>query len=56
MEGATNLIQSCLANVSIVFNQAVSMITGNEVAMLFVGMSVIGSGIGLFRQVTARRR
>ncbi len=54
MEGATNMLTTALENVTTVFNQAVTMITGNEVAMLFVGISVIGAGIGLFRRVTHR--
>lgn len=51
MEGATNLITSALANVTTVFNEAVDMITGNAVAMVFVGITIIGAGIGLFRNV-----
>lgn len=53
-EGATSMITSALANVSTVFNSAVTMITGNEVAMVFVGIPLIGAGIGLFRCLTHR--
>lgn len=51
MEGATSMISSALSNVSTVFNQAVTMITGNEVAMVFVGVPLIGAGIGLFHRL-----
>ena len=45
------MITTALANVSTVFTQAVTMITGNEVAMVFVGIPLIGSGIGLFHRL-----
>lgn len=51
MEGATSMIQTALANVTTVFNQAVTMITGNEIAMLFIGIPIIGAGIGLFSRL-----
>lgn len=54
MEGATSMITTALANVSTVFNQAVTMITGNEIAMLFVGIPIIGAGIGLFHRLVGR--
>ncbi len=45
------MITTALANVSTVFTQAVTMITGNEVAMVFVGIPLIGAGIGLFHRL-----
>lgn len=45
------MITTALANVSTVFSQAVTMITGNEVAMVFVGIPLIGAGIGLFHRL-----
>lgn len=45
------MIQTALANVTTVFNQAVTMITGNEIAMLFIGIPIIGAGIGLFSRL-----
>lgn len=56
MEGVSSMIETALANVSTVFNSAVTMITGNPVAMVFVGISVVGAGIGLFHRVTGRGR
>lgn len=53
-EGATSMITSAISNVTTVFNAAVTMITGNEVAMVFVGIPLIASGIGLFRCLTHR--
>lgn len=51
MEGAANLVTSALANVGAVFTQATSMITDNALAMVFVGISLAGAGIGLFHRV-----
>lgn len=48
------MITTALSNVTTVFNQAVTMITGNEVAMLFVGIPIIGAGIGLFHRLIRR--
>ena len=45
------MITTALANVSTVFTQAVTMITGNEVAMVFVGIPLVGAGIGLFHRL-----
>lgn len=51
MENATNLITSALENVTTVFNSAVNMITGNALAMVFIGIGLTKAGIGLFRSV-----
>ena len=56
MEGTTSLIASALSNIPTIFNSAMTMITGNEVAMVYVGIPLIGAGIGLFRSLTSRRR
>lgn len=45
------MIATALSNVMTVFNQAVTMITGNEVAMVFVGIPLAGAGIGLFHRL-----
>lgn len=50
-EGVTGMISSALENVSTVFNSAVTMITGNEVAMVFIGIALVGGGIGLFHRL-----
>lgn len=54
MEGATSMISTALSNVTTVFNQAVTMITGNEIAMVFIGIPLIGAGIGLFHRLVGR--
>ncbi len=54
MEGASSMISTALANVTTVFNQAVTMITGNEIAMVFVGIPLVGAGIGLFHSLIGR--
>ncbi len=51
MEGTTNMISDALSNVTTIFTQAVNMITGVPVAMAFIGISLVGAGIGLFSRV-----
>ena len=51
MEGAASMVTNALANVSTVFTSAVGMITDNAVAMVFIGISLAGAGIGLFHRV-----
>lgn len=51
---AASLISSALSNVTEVFQAAVTMITGNEIAMLFVGIPIIGAGIGLFHRLIGK--
>ena len=53
-EAVTATISGALTNVSTVFNAAVTMIAGNEIAMLFVGIPIIGAGIGLFHRLIGR--
>lgn len=50
MENA-GLITSALANVTTIFNAAVTMVTGNEIAMVFIGIPLVGAGIGLFHRL-----
>lgn len=54
MEGAANLISDALTNVSTIFTSAVTMVTGSPLAMAFIGISLAGAGIGLFRRVIGR--
>lgn len=51
MENAANLVSTALTDVGTIFTQATSMITGNALAMCFVGISLAGAGIGLFKRV-----
>ena len=44
-------LTSALTDVTTIFNQAVTMITGNTVAMLFVAIPCVGAGIGLFHRL-----
>lgn len=55
MEGATNIITSALQNVSTVFNSAVDMVTGQPVAMLFIGFSIAGAGVAFFKRLIRRK-
>ncbi len=50
MGEATNLVTSALANVSTIFTTAVSMVTENVIPMAFIGMALVGRGLGLFRK------
>ena len=56
MEGgqAVSMISTALTNVSTIFTQAVTMITGNEIAMVFIGFGLVGGGISLFRKIRKR--
>ena len=55
MEGGANLVTTAMENVSSVFTSATTMITGNPIAMVFIGFSLAGAGIGLFRKVIRRK-
>ena len=48
-------VSDYLTDVSTIFNSAVTMITGNPVAAVFIGVSLVSAGIALFRKVTKRR-
>ncbi len=50
----TEAITSALAEVTTIFTQATTMITGNAIAMVFIGFGLVGSGVGLFRKITHR--
>ncbi|MCR5728864.1 MAG: hypothetical protein K6G20_00685 [Ruminococcus sp.] len=51
MDGATSLVTQSLAEVSTIFTTATTMITGNAVALAFIGMALARGGLGLFRGV-----
>lgn len=51
MEGATNMIATALSNVSTILTSAIEMVTGNELAMVFIGIGLASAGIGLFRKI-----
>lgn len=50
-EGDAGLISTALSNVSTIFLSAVGMVTEQPIAMAFIGMALVGGGIGLFRKV-----
>ena len=50
-----SLVSDALSNISTIFTQATNMITGNAIAMVFIGFALVGAGIGLFRKITRRR-
>ena len=43
-------ISDALSDVTTVFNAAVNMVTGNTIAMVFIGMSIAGAAFALFRK------
>lgn len=51
MGESVSMISSALANISTVFTQSVTMITSNEIAMFFIGIPMVGAGIGLFNRL-----
>ena len=55
-ETPVSLVSSALEHVSTIFTSATTMITGNSIAMVFIGFSLVGAGVVLFRKVTRRRR
>lgn len=46
-----NLVSTALTDVGTVFTQAVNMVTGNAVAMVFVGFALARGGLRVFRSV-----
>lgn len=50
----TEAITSALSEVTTIFTQATTMITGNSIAMVFIGFSLVGAGVGLFRKIVRR--
>lgn len=50
-EGDPGVISTALQNVTSIFSSAVNMVTGQPIAMAFIGMALVGGGIGLFRKV-----
>ena len=51
MDGnAVNIVSEALINVGAIFSQAVSMVTTNAIPLAFIGMALVGRGLGLFRK------
>lgn len=55
MENATNLVTTALANVGAIFTQAVTMVTQNAIPMAFIGIALVGGGLGLFHRTIHTR-
>lgn len=51
MENTPSVITSALADVTTIFTTAVNMITGSPIALAFIGISLAGAGVGLFKRV-----
>ena len=51
MGESVSMISSALSDITTVFNTALTMITGNAIAMFFVGVPMVGAGIGLFHRL-----
>ena len=55
MENAVWTITGLLENVSSIFTSVSGLIMANPVASAFVGLSLAGGGIGLFRKIIHTR-
>ena len=53
-DAPVSLISTALTHISTIFTQATNMITGNLIAMVFIGFSLVGAGVGLFRRIVRR--
>ncbi|MCR4862126.1 MAG: hypothetical protein K5884_05865 [Ruminococcus sp.] len=51
MGEGVNLVSTALSDVTTVFTAATNMITGNAIAMVFIGFSLASAGVGLFRKI-----
>jgi hypothetical protein len=54
-ESPVNVISSAIGDVGTIFTSASNMITGNPIAMVFIGFSLVGAGVVLFRKITKKR-
>lgn len=54
-ESPVNVISSALGDVGTIFTSVSGLITGNPIAMVFIGFSLAGSGVLLFRKITKKR-
>ncbi len=50
----TETITTALSEVTTILTQATTAITGNEIAMVFIGFTLFGAGVGLFRRIVRR--
>lgn len=48
---AEGVVATALENVGTIFTSSVNMVTEQPIAMAFIGMALVGGGIGLFRKV-----
>jgi len=53
-EGATDLITRALANVGEVVKTGTNIVTDNQVALAFVGLSLAGVGVAFFKKLCHR--
>lgn len=44
-----------LTSVGSILTQATTMISGNAIAMVFIGFALVAGGVGLFRRIVKRR-
>lgn len=51
MGEGVSMVAQALSDVTTVFGSAVTMVTGNAVAMVFVGFALARGGLRLFRSV-----
>lgn len=44
-------ISQALTDVGSIFTNAVTMVTGNPIAMVFIGFGLVAGGVALFRKI-----
>lgn len=44
-------ISQALTDVGTIFTNAVNMVTGNPIAMVFIGFGLVAGGVALFRKI-----
>lgn len=50
-EGASSTVAQAMSDVTTVFSAATNMVTESPLAMVFIGLSIAGAGIGLFHRL-----
>lgn len=55
-EGSTNIITTCLSGVGDVVNGAIDIAVANPIPAVFLGMSLVAAGYGLFTKLRRKSK
>ena len=55
-EGTTNIITTCLSGVGDVVNGAIDIAVANPIPAVFLGMSLVAAGYGLFTKLRRKSK